>query len=175
MAVDAGQARDGEHVASRGLVEQLLGAHRRARGEGLAGRRAAGQQVVEEALGAVPGVGAVGVFHLLREDPVLQPRQELLAEGAEHARLREVDVAVDEARHDDAVLDVLHREPAVPPGDLIVGAEVGDPAVLDDQQAVGMEARRVLFLADVLPGIVDEVEEGAADADGAHDRAVSCW
>ena len=47
-------------------------------------------------------------------------------------------------------------------------------AVLDDEQAVGDEAGGVLLAADVLPRIVDEVEERAADADGAHDRAVSC-
>ena len=72
-AVDAGQAGDQPHVAPCGLVEQLLGRDRRGGGERLAGRRAAGQQVVEEPPRRLAGVVAVGVLDLLGEDPVLQP------------------------------------------------------------------------------------------------------
>ena len=38
-------------------------------------------------------------------------------------------------------------------------AEVGDPAVLDDQQPIGVEARRFTLPSDMPPRIFDEVEE----------------
>ncbi len=66
----------------------------------------------------------------------------MLAERAEHPGLRKMHVAVDEAGHDQPVADGRDRQPGVPRGDLVVRAEVGDQAVLDDQQPVGVEARR---------------------------------
>ena len=51
--VDAGQARDHAHVAAGRLVEELLGRDRAAGGERQAGRRAAGQEGVEEVPAAV--------------------------------------------------------------------------------------------------------------------------
>ena len=98
QAVDAGQPRDHPHVAPAASSNSSSVDDRRGRGEGLAGGRARGQQVVEEVPRRLAGVVAVLVLQLLREDPVLQPRQQLLAERAEHPRLRKVDVAVDEAR-----------------------------------------------------------------------------
>ena len=139
-----------------------------------ASQPAAGKEGVEEVLGRFACVVAVAIFELFGENPILEPVEQLAAVGAQDADLGEVDMPVDEARHDDAALDVCHLETGVSLDDVAVGAEVADLAVLDDQQAVGMEARRFLLLADVLPGIVDEVEEGTADADGAHDRVVSC-
>ena len=56
----------------------------------------------------------------------------------------------------------------MPRGDLVVRAEVGDPAVLDDQQPIGVEARRFLP-----PRIVDEVEERSPDAERGHCATVS--
>ena len=104
-----------------------------------------GEQIVEEASRAVAGIGAVLVLDLLREDPLLQPRQKMLAERADHPGLREVDMAVDEARQDQPVADRRDRQARVPRRDLVVRAEVGDPAVLDDQQPIGEEARGVLL------------------------------
>ena len=45
-------------------------------------------------------------------------------------------------------------------------AEVGDDAVLDDQQPVDGEPGGLLLAPDVLPGIVDEIEERPADRRG---------
>ena len=45
-------------------------------------------------------------------------------------------------------------------------AEVDDDAVLDDQQPVADEPRGLLLVADVLPRVVDEVEERASDSGG---------
>jgi hypothetical protein len=42
-------------------------------------------------------VGAVLELDLLREHPLLQPRQQMLAECAEHPGLRKMHVTVDEA------------------------------------------------------------------------------
>jgi hypothetical protein len=44
-------------------------------------------------------------------------------------------------------------------------AEVGDPAVLDDQQPIGVEARRFTLPSDMPPRILDEVEERSPDAE----------
>ena len=54
----------------------------------------------------------------------------------------------------------------VPLRDLGEVAEVGDDAVLDDQQPVAGEPGGLLLVPDVLPGIVDEIEERPADRGG---------
>jgi hypothetical protein len=61
----------------------------------------------------------------------------------------------------------------VPRGDLVMRAEVGDPAVLDDQQPIGVEARRFTLTSDMPPRIVDEVEERSPDAERGHCATVS--
>ena len=61
----------------------------------------------------------------------------------------------------------------VPRGDLVVRAEVGDPAVLDDQQPIGVDARRFTLPSDMPPRIIDEVEERSPDAEGGHCATVS--
>jgi hypothetical protein len=66
---------------------------------------------------------------------------------------------------DQPVGDGRDDQPCVPRGDLVMRAEVGDPAVLDDQKPVGVEARRFTLASDMPPGIVDEVEECAPDAE----------
>ena len=80
---------------------------------------------------------------------------------------------VDEARHDQPVLDGRDRQPGVPRGDLVVRAEVGDQPVLDDEQPVGVEARRFTLPSDMPPRIVDEVEESGPDAERGHRATVS--
>jgi hypothetical protein len=149
----------------RRLVEQLLGGGRRGRGEGLASGRARGQQIVEEPPSRLTGVGAVLELDLLREHPLLQPRQQMFAERAEHPGLRKMHVAVDETGQDQPVGDGRDDQPYVPRGDLVMRSEVGDPAVLHDQKPVGVEARRFTLASDMPPGIVDEVEECAPDAE----------
>jgi hypothetical protein len=52
-------------------------------------------------------------------------------------------------------------------------AEVGDPAVLDDQQAIGVEARRFTLPSDMPPRIVNKVEERSPDAERGHCATVS--
>jgi hypothetical protein len=56
----------------------------------------------------------------------------------------------------------------VPRGDLVMRAEVGDPAVLDNQQPIGVEARRFTLPSDMPPRIVNEVEERSPDAECGH-------
>jgi hypothetical protein len=53
-------------------------------------------------------------------------------------------------------------------GDIVMRPEVRDPAVLDDQQAIGVEARRFTLPSDMPPRIVDEVEERSPDAECGH-------
>ena len=85
----------------------------------------------------------------------------MLAERTEHPGLRKMHVAVDEAGQDQPVGDGRDDQSCVPRGDLVMRAEVGDPAILDDQQPIGVEARRFTLATDMPPGIVDEVEECA--------------
>jgi hypothetical protein len=82
-------------------------------------------------------------------------------------------VAVDEAGQDQLVGDGRDDQPCVPRGDLVMRAEVGDPAVLDDQQPIGVEARRFTLTSDVPSRIVDEVEERSPDAERGHCATVS--
>ena len=65
--------------------------------------------------GGVARVVAVAVLQLLGEDPGLQPVEQLVAVGAQDAHLREVDVPVDEAGQDQAVLQVGDRQAGVAP------------------------------------------------------------
>ena len=69
----------------------------------------------EEESGA-GGVGRIGVFLLLDESVFLQPFQELRAVGGDHLGLRQMDVRVDEARHDQRVGMMRDRRfpPAAP-------------------------------------------------------------
>ncbi len=77
-------------------------------------------------------------------------------------------MAVDEARQDQSLADVADREAGMPPRHLVEGAEIGNAPIVDHQQTVGLEAGGRLFVANMLPGIVDEVKERAADADARH-------
>jgi hypothetical protein len=79
-----------------------------------------------------------------------------------------VDVPVDEAGHDDPIGDVRHRHARVPGAGRFVGPEVDDHPVVDDEQAVGVEAGGLVFGADVPPRIVDEVQERSAFGRGRH-------
>ena len=63
---------------------------------------------------------------------------------------------------------VANIETVMSARELAERAEIGDPPIVDHQQAVGVKARGRLFVAYMLPGIVDEVEERAADADARH-------
>ncbi len=111
--VDAGQARDHTHVASRRLVEELLRRYWAAGGECQAGCRAPGEQGVEEIPGSGGRVVAVLVFLFFGEDPGLQPIQQLGAVGPEDAHLREVNVPVDEPRENQPVLQMGNRKVGV--------------------------------------------------------------
>ncbi len=110
QAVNPGQAGHHAHAAPGRLLKKLLGGHRAAGGEGHGRGRAAGQQCVEKVPGGGARVVAVPVFQFLGEDPVLQPIEQLIAEDAEDAELREVDVAVDEPGKDQTILQVRHRQ-----------------------------------------------------------------
>ncbi len=85
-----------------------------------------------------------------------------------------MDVPVDEPRQDQPTLDVGDRYARVPPRDLGERPEVGDDAVLDDEHPVLDEPGGVRLVTDVLPGVVDQVEERPTDrATGACHRTFS--
>ena len=74
------------------------------------GGGAGAQQFLEEDTGHIGGVGRVGELLLGGEGVGVQPVQQLLAVGGDHAGLRVVDVGVDEAGGDQriAVFDHFH-------------------------------------------------------------------
>jgi len=76
----------------------------------------------------------------------------LIAEDAQDAELREVNVAVDEPGKDQAIFEVRHRQVGVAPGELGEVAEVLDDAVPDDQEAIADEARGAVLMAGCFHG-----------------------
>jgi hypothetical protein len=83
-----------------------------------------------------------------------------------------MDVSVDEPRGDDPICDDGDLKGRVLGRDLGKGAERDDDTVVvDDKQAIRQKPGRFLFPADVLPGVVDEVEELSTDSRGDDDRA----
>jgi hypothetical protein len=101
------------------------------------GGGAVAQQFLDENVRDFIGVVLVGELAFAREGVGVEPVQQLLAVGADHAGLRQVDVGVDEAGGDQRILIM---------GDLDIGrqgrqqfagvAEGADLAVIDHQQAV---------------------------------------
>ena len=124
---------------------------------------------------AVRRVVAVLVFLFFGEDPGLQPIQQLGAVGPEDAHLRKVDVPVDEPRENQPVLQVGDRKVGVSRRDVGECAKILDNSILDDEQPIADEAGSVLLVSDVLPRVVDEVEERSSDraASTGHDDSSS--
>ncbi len=124
------------------------------------GGGAVAQQLAEEQVGHFAGVGRVGEGALGREGVGVQPVQQLLTVGGDHAGLRVVDVGVDETGGDQrvGVFEDLH---AVELGQQVAGvADAGDAAILHQQDAVlevfvgGLDAH--------FCRVGDAVEEGGA-------------
>jgi hypothetical protein len=93
----------------------------------------------------------------------------LIAEGTQDAELGEMDVAVDEPGKDQAIFEVRHRQIGVAPGQFGEVAEVLDDAFPDDQEAIADKARGPVLMTEMLPRVVDEIEEAPADgATGRH-------
>ena len=161
--VDSGQAGDHAHVAPSRLVEELLRRDRAAGGERQACCRAPGQQGVEEIPGSGARVVAVAVLQFFRKDPGLQPIKQLVAVRPEDPNLRKVNVPVDEPREDQPVLQMGNRKVGVARRDVGECAKILDNPVLDDEQPVADETGSVLLVSDVLPRVVDEVEESSSD------------
>ena len=93
----------------------------------------------------------------------MQPVEELVSIGAEHAHLREVNVSVDEARQDEPVLDVGRSHAGVAFRHVGERTEVGDQPVLDDEKPVVEETSGLGLVADVIPRVIHEIEERAPD------------
>ncbi len=95
------------HLARRHAQTALLGAGEkrvhRLRMDGAVDRRRRGavaQALIEKMLGYRARIVRVREFQLRREGVAVQPVEKLLAIGGDHLALRIVDMAVDEARHD---------------------------------------------------------------------------
>lgn len=168
VLIDAGEARDDTHIAAAGFLEEGFGGDGGGRGEGLAGGGAGRQQRIKEADRALARIVGILVAQFLRDHPLLQPGQQLLAIGADHARLGKVNMAVDEAGQDEPVGIMGDRKIRIGRGDLREGPEGADDAVFHHQEAVGQEAGGLFLGAHMRPGVVHEVKEAAANAHEAH-------
>lgn len=150
VAVHHRLAAQHAHAARLRLAE--IGAH----GIGVAGaighrrRRAMGNQRVIEGGGDALAVGEIGEFLLGREGVVVEPVEELVGPGGNHLRLREMQVRVNEAGHQEMRPVVGHRR-----GrrgcclDLGEGAHGGDEAVLDQETAIGVMHQRAVIIRPV--------------------------
>ncbi len=137
-----------------------------------AGRRgAAGQQLFEEEARLPLGMGGIGGFLLLHEGVAVEPVDQLRAIGGDDLRLRQMQMRVDEARHDQVrpVIDDLGavRKLRKQRGG---GARRQDEPVADQQQPVlEVAVRRAARCF----GIIDKPEQTAAQS---RDRCVfSHW
>ena len=110
VAVHHHLAGDQPQVQALGLFEQGIHRFRVHAAEYQCGGGAVAQQFLEEDLRHLVGVGLVGKLLFAREGVGVQPVQQLLAVGTDHAGLREVDVGIDETRGDQCVLVVLDRK-----------------------------------------------------------------
>jgi hypothetical protein len=95
------------------------------------------QQFLDEDVRDFFGVGLVGELAFAREGVSVEPIQQLLAIGADHAGLRQVDVGVDQARCDQRILVMGDVDIGGQRRQQIAGMAQGtDLAVIDHQQAV---------------------------------------
>ena len=167
VAVHQHLAGDQAHVARQGRFEKRV--HRGlvdgSEDQG-AGGPVAQQLVAEEGRGLV-GVGAVGEGLFGGEGVAVQPVEQLRAPGGDDVGLRIVDVGVDEAGCDqlagkgfDGGVFGESR------GEVGIGAEGRDVAVLDDQQTVRMigEGLRRRGAA----GVVQHVDQGGSVGSAGH-------
>ncbi len=101
------------------------------------GGGAVAQQFLEKHLGDFAGVRGVAEGALGGEGVGIEPVQQLLAVGSDHAGLRIVDMGVDETGRDQRVRVLDHLGVGRQAGQQLGrGADLRDLAVLDDQQAV---------------------------------------
>lgn len=137
VAVHHHLAADHEHVALHGLSKKGVGGGfvHGAIGSGRGG--AVAQQLVIKMRGDALGMGALDEAAFFREGIGVQPFQQIGGIGADDLHLREMQVHVDEAGHDEMrpvvfFLDVFRRCVA----NIGVFANGGNPAVFEKQAAI---------------------------------------
>jgi len=81
-----------------------------------------------------------------------------------------VDVPVDEAGQDQTILDMCGLDASVLRADIGIRAEILNLSVLKDEKAIGVKTSRFLFIADVLPRVVDEIEKSSSNG-----RQIDQW
>jgi len=123
-----------------GFLEQYVDRLRMNRAVNRRGGHAVAEALREKDSRDFARMPAVAKALLGDEGISLEPVEELRSAGADDRRLREVDVAVDESRRDQRILaEVLDARAARKPrADLSRRADLGDPAVGDDDDRVGL-------------------------------------
>ena len=161
VAVHQHLAGDHQRAVAAGLLEEgvhRLGMHgaidRRRRGAGA-------QQLTEEQLRHGIGMRLVGELGLRDEGVLVEPGEELLAEGPDHLHLRVMDMRVDEAGAEDGVGVVGDGHPGRHP--VAQGGVVAHPrdlAAIDQHERVRNVDEAVLGVR--LEGIVPEGDRASA-------------
>ncbi len=136
VAVHHRLAADHTHVPARGLLEEGLGGALVARAERDGGGGAVVEEPVAEPSRHRPRVLGVREFRLGREGVAVQPVEKLAPPARHDLDLREVDVGVDEARHEKHRPVIGHRRVAGETGNLGPVARRPDHPVRDQQRAV---------------------------------------
>ena len=70
-------------------------------------RGAMRDQPVEEYFRRRRGIGRIGIARLFRKGEAVEPVEQILSRRREHAVLREMDMGIDEARHDQAIAIII--------------------------------------------------------------------
>ena len=108
VAVHHRLAGDERHVAGFGSREKCFGTGLVNGAEGHGRRGAVLEQTIEENSCCRLRIGLVAVSALFRKGEAHEPVEQVLAGRGKHPVLREVDVGIDEARHDDHVAIVMN-------------------------------------------------------------------
>ncbi|MNI33083.1 hypothetical protein D3C73_870110 [compost metagenome] len=137
VAVHHHLAGDHPQVELLGRFEERVHRLRVHAAEHQRGGGAVAQQFLDENVRDLVGVGLVGELAFAREGVGVEPVQQLLAVGADHAGLRQVDVGVDEAGGDQRILIVGDLDIRRQGRQQFAGVAQGaDLAVIHNQQAV---------------------------------------
>ena len=152
VPVHHGLAGDERHAGVPCGGEERIGTGPVHRAEGECGCGAVLEQPRQEELCGRTGIFAIGVAAFLREGEAGEPVEQVPSRCGEHAVLREVDMGIDEARHDEhvaVVIDVCRlkglRQQAQrsgPEDHAVIANDDGPPALVH-RLAVGGKAQRL--------------------------------
>ncbi len=167
VAIHHHLARRHAHLASLGGGEEGIGRGAMHGAEDHRRRRSVAQQLVQEKLGDLLGVGTLREARFLGKGVLLEPVQEVAAGAGDDVGLRVMDVRIDEAGKDQrraAVDDIRVARQRCE--QRLRRAQASHPPILDDEQPVFEVLEAVRRGGDA--GVVPEMQDRSAES--AHVR-----